>query len=437
MASGRASISALLIVATLAACDGGGADDADGRLVSPPEKIEMLPRALTASESAVIGASSTFGLELAARLAASDPRANVIVSPLSASLVLGMALNGAGGTTFDQMRSTLGFDALTQESINGAYRDLIDLLAELDPAVRFELANAVWTDENVPFHDEFLRAVTVAFGAQAESRDFGDPATVDAINDWVAAHTSGMIDGIVDSLDPALAVLLVNAIYFDGAWTTQFAPEDTRRQPFTREDGSVAEVDMMSLDHVDVRRAHGSDYAAVELPYGAEAFSMVVVLPNAGVSARDWLAALDAGSWAELTDGLAAGELDLLSIPKFTLTYDVYLNDVLKAMGMEAPFRAGADFTRMSPLGNQMCIDFVRQKTRVEVDEQGTRAAAATAAGIGLTSFSGFVADRPFVFVIRERLSGAVLFTGLVGDPTAADEGAGPLVSDCTGALLP
>lgn len=436
MAVSRASIGALLIVVTLAACDGSGGG-ADGRVARPPEKISELPRALTASESAVIGASGGFGLELAARVAAADTRANVVLSPLSAAMALGMALNGANGTTFDEMRSALGFDSLTREQINGAYRDLEKLLVNLDPTVRFEIANAVWTDEGVPFHDAFREAVTAAFGARAESRDFGDPATVTAINAWVEQHTGGMIDRIVDSLDPALAMLLVNAIYFDAAWTTQFDPEDTRPQPFTREDGSTVEVDMMSLDSIELRRAQGSTYAAVELPYGGEAFSMVIVLPSPGVSARGWLAALDADTWAALTAGLAAGDLDLLSIPKFTLTYDAYLNDALKAMGMEAPFRAGADFTRMSPLGNQMCIDFVRQKTRIEVDERGTRAAAATAVGIGVVSFSGFVADRPFVFFIRERLSGAVLFAGLVGDPTAADPGPGQLVSDCTGALLP
>ena len=438
MASSRAYIGALLIVVTLTACDGSGGRGTDGRFVRPPEKISALPRALTASESEIIRASSGFGLELAARMAAVDTRANVVISPLSASMALGMALNGANGTTFDEMRSALGFDSLTQQQINGAYRDLMDLLVELDPAVRFEIANAVWTDDGVPVHDAFLQAVAAAFDARAESRDFGDPATVTAINAWVEEHTNGMIDSIVDSLDPALAVLLVNAIYFDGAWTTQFDPEDTRRQPFTREDGSTVEVDMMSLDDLDVRRAQGSTYAAVELPYGREAFSMVIVLPSPGVSARDWLAALDADTWAALTGGLSpAGELDLLSIPKFTMTYEVYLNDALKAMGMEAPFRPGADFTRMSPLGDQLCIDFVRQKTHIEVDERGTRAAAATAVGVGVTSFNGFVADRPFVFVIRERLSGAVLFAGLVGDPTAADPGAGQLASECTGALLP
>src|SRR5690606_2075752 len=167
------------------------------------------------------------------------------------------------------------------------------------------------------------------------------------------------------------------------------------------------------------------------------AFAMVIVLPDTGVSARDWLAGLDAEEWDAIVAGLAPRRLNLLSIPKFTLTFDTYLNDPLKAMGMEPAFKPGADFTRMSPLGQQMCIDFVRQKTHVEVDERGTRAAAATSVGVGVVSFNGFVADRPFVFVIRERVSGTVLLVGLVGDPTADDSGPQPLVSDCTGTMLP
>jgi serine protease inhibitor len=410
------------------------------RAQSTPEpgsaQIAELPRALTDSERAVVNASNRFGLEVAARVTAADPRANVIISPLSASMALGMTLNGADGATFDAMRSSLGFDSLSQDQINGSYRDLIDLLTRLDPQVRFEIANAIWAKQGIPFHDTFFETVAKSFDARAETRDFGNPATLAAINAWVKQSTGGQIERVVDSLDPALVALLVNAIYFDGNWTTQFDVEKTRRAPFTREDGSIVNVDMMSIEKLEPRQAHGPTYAAVELPYGGEAFSMVIVLSNQGVSARDWLAQLDIDQWTALTNALGPGRLDLLSIPKLKLTYDAYLNDALQAMGMDPAFKPGADFTRMSPVGNQMCIDFVRQKTFVEVDERGTRAAAATAVGIGLVSFNGFVVDRPFVFVIRERLTGTILFVGLVGDPTAAESSAEQLVSDCTGAPL-
>jgi serpin B len=346
-------------------------------------------------------------------------------------MALGMTLNGANAATFDSMAAALGFAGLTQEAINASYRELIDLLSDLDPTVRFEIANAIWAREGVPFHQAFFDAVAASFDAAAQSRDFADPATVDAINAWVEGHTGGFIDSIVEELDAALVMLLVNAIYFDGAWTTQFDPADTRTQAFTREDGSAVDVDMMSLSDVEVPAGGGPSYGAIELPYGGQAFSMVVVLPDPGTTVRDLLATLDASAWTALTAGLAPRELDVVALPKFTLTFDTYLNDALQAMGMDPAFRPGADFTRMSPIGDQLCIDFVRQKTFIEVDERGTRAAAVTSVGVSVTSFSGFIVDRPFLFAIRERLSGTIVFIGLVGDPTADDPGPEPLTSDC------
>jgi serpin B len=398
-----------------------------------PDPITELPRSLTSVEQAVIAASNTFGLELVGRVVSTDDRANVVLSPLSASMALGMTLTGAAGATFDAMRTGLGFDGLSQEEINDSYRALIDLLAYLDPAVRFEIANAIWAREGVPFHQTFFDAVAAAFEATVESRDFADPGTVDAINAWVRTRTGGLIDSIVEELDPALVMLLVNAIYFDGAWTARFDTADTHLQPFEREGGSTVQVPMMTMDAVDVNRAYGADYDAVELPYGGGAFTMVFVLPREQTSARAWLATLDGEKWAALVEGLAPGKLDLLAVPKYSLSFDAYLNDALRAMGMSVAFTDAADFTRMSPIGDDMCLDFVRQKTFIEVDERGTRAAAVTAVGVGVVSFSAFVADRPFVVAIRERLSGTVLFMGLVGDPTSEESGpaAPPSRDDC------
>jgi serpin B len=396
------------------------------------EPITELPRALTVGERELIARSNDFGFDLFGRVIAGDDRPNIVLSPLSASMALGMTLNGANGTTFEAMRQSLGFGGLTQEEINASYRDLIELLTGLDPAVRFEIANAIWANENVPFHDAFFQAVSEAFDARAESSDFADPATLDAINAWVDESTGGLIDRILDSLDPDLVMLLANAIYFDGAWTTQFDAGDTSRDTFTRPDDSTVDVDMMMLRDVSVPVGGGAGYAAMELPYGGAAFSMVVVVPQGAATARGLAASLDSDAWEAIVAELAPRELGLLGLPKFTLTYDTFLNDALSAMGMDVAFRPGADFTRMSPLGDQMCISFVRQKTFIEVDERGTRAAAVTIVGVGPTSAPpSLVVDRPFVFALRERLSGTVLFVGLVEDPTASDPGPGPLVSDC------
>jgi serpin B len=401
----------------------------------PAGPITELPRPLSAAESSVIGASNDFGLDLFAGVVTADERPNVVLSPLSASMALGMTLNGADGATFDAMRGALGFGDLTQDEINASYRDLIDLLTDLDPAVAFGIANAIWANQDYAFHQAFFDAVAEAFDARAESRDFADPATLAAINDWVDEGTGGLIDRILDALDPEQVMLLVNAIHFDGAWTTEFDPEDTRTRAFRRPDGSTVDVEMMSMSGVELRLGGGPGYQAVELPYGGEAYAMVVVVPSGpelgGPSARDFAAGLDRAGWDALIGSLTPQELDGLEIPKLRLSYDGYLNDALKSLGMEVAFNPGADFTRLSPAGNQMCIDFVRQKTFVEVDERGTRAAAVTAVGVGAVSFTGLIADRPFVFAIRERLSGTILFVGLVEDPTADEQEPAPYDDTC------
>jgi len=333
-----------------------------------PDLIE-LPRALTTTEVSLIANSNSFGLELVREVVERDDRPNIVLSPLSASMALGMTMNGAAGGTFEAMRSTLGFGALSLEEINGSYRSLIDLLVALDPEVEFTIANSVWGNGDVPFHDSFFQSVSAAFDARVETLDFGDDATLGEINGWVDDKTNGLIDKILDQLDPSLVMLLLHAIYFDGSWTTSFDPEDTRSGDFFRADGSTVSVEMMSMNKGRFPLAGDIDYSAVELPYGGGAYTMVVVVPQPPMDARSFMAGLDDARWESILGALTSREIDLVSIPKLTLSYDGLLNDALKDMGMDVAFHPGADFTAMSPVGDQFCIDFVRQKTFIEVDE--------------------------------------------------------------------
>lgn len=408
----------LLGIATLGACSDSTGPGGDGD--DEPEPITALPRALTAAEQTVITQSTAFGLELIGRSAAADDRANVVLSPLSASMALGMTLNGAAGSTFDAMRSTLGLDGMTQDEINASYAGLIDLLTNLDPHVEFTVANALWANQGFDFRQSFADRVTESFDARIETRDFALPATLDAINGWADDATNGFIPEVLEELDPNLLMLLMNAIYFDGAWTDAFDPDETAARDFRRDDGSTVSVDMMNASNQDFPLAFGDDWTAVEMPYGGGAFAMVVVVPHADV--REMIADWGPADWTDVRSRLTEQEVDLVSIPKFTIEHDAFLNPVLSDMGMGVAFGSGADFTELHEAGG-LCIDFVRQKTFIEVDEIGTTAAAVTTVGIGPTSFIGVVADHPFFFAIHERLSGTLLFTGVVGDPTVRDGG--------------
>ena len=424
----RTSVGAFVAVLSLCVV---GCSDTTGP--GEDDRILELPRALTTTEISVIARSNAFGLELVREMAERDERPNIVLSPLSASMALGMTLNGAAGDTFEAMRATLGFDGLSMQEINDSYQSLIDLLVGLDPQVEFTIANSVWANADVLFHDSFFQSVTDAFDARVESRDFGAGPTLEEINGWVKEQTNGRIDRILDALDPDLKMLLLNAIFFDGSWTTRFDPDLTQPRDFRRADGSVVSVETMFLGNETLPHTRTSELSAVELTYGGGAYSMVVIVPQPPNDARSLLATLDDTQWESIMDALTSGHLDQFSMPKLTLEYDGLLNEPLKEMGMGIAFHPGADFTEMSPEGDQFCISFVRQKTFIEVDEEGTTAAAVTAVGVGPASFSAIDVDRPFVFAIRERLSGTILFMGVVGDPTAEDSGPAAVSTDCVG----
>ncbi len=388
------------------------------------EPIESLPRPLTADERALAAAGEAFAFDFLREIVREeDPAANIFVSPLSASMALGMALAGAEAGTFEAMRDALRLGGLERDQIGVSYRSLIDLLSGLDPAVRLEIGNSVWHREGFALEDAYVSEVKRDFLARVEALDFSDPGAADVINAWVSEATDGLIDAIVDPpINPLTMAFLINAIYFEGEWTLQFDPDRTATGDFRRSDGSTVSVPFMSMSDEAFPYAQTPDYQAIELPYGGEAFAMTVVLPSEATDIGEFVESLDAEAWAEIIAGLGETEL-LVALPKFTLEYEKTLNDALEALGMEVAFDpAAADFSRMQrdALAMQLHISRVKQKAFVDVDEEGTRAAAVTSVEVGVTSAPPmFRADRPFLFAIRERLSGALLFTGVVRDPSA------------------
>jgi serine protease inhibitor len=388
------------------------------------EPIESLPRPLTADERALAAAGEAFAFDFLREIVREeDPAANIFVSPLSASMALGMALAGAEAGTFEAMRDALRLGGLERDQIGVSYRSLIDLLSGLDPAVRLEIGNSVWHREGFALEDAYVSEVERDFLARVEALDFSDPGAADVINAWVSEATDGLIDAIVDPpINPLTMAFLINAIYFEGEWTLQFDPDRTATGDFRRSDGSTVSVPFMSMSDEAFPYAQTQDYQAIELPYGGEAFAMTVVLPSEATDIGEFVESLDAEAWAGIIAGLGETEL-LVALPKFRLEYEKTLNDALEALGMEVAFDpAAADFSRMQrdALAMQLHISRVKQKAFVDVDEEGTRAAAVTSVEVGVTSAPPmFLADRPFLFAIRERLSGALLFTGVVRDPSA------------------
>lgn len=390
---------------------------------APPPPLVALPRELTAGEQQLIAGSNTFAFSLLravdAQPAAAD--SNLFLSPLSASMALGMTANGAAGTTLDAMRLTLGFGDAPLASIDSSYRSLIDLLRSLDPNVDFRIANSIWYRQGFPVDSSFLGATRQFFDATVAEKDFTDPATVTDINDWVNNSTNGKIPTIVGAIPAGMVMYLLDAIYFKGAWEQQFANEDTRDGPFTLASGGTTTVPFMRLGHA-LPYAETATYQAVDLGYGRGAYAMTVLLPKPGTDVNALVASMDGAAWDGLVQQLDSAMV-VLSLPKFRLAWEDSLNAPLRALGMGIAFVPGsADFTAMSPppAGHDLYISTMEQKTFVDVNEEGTEAAAATSVGVGVTSVPAFVemrVDHPFVFAIRERLTGTILFIGKIMRP--------------------
>ncbi|MCY3809048.1 MAG: serpin family protein [Gemmatimonadetes bacterium] len=379
------------------------------------EEITELPRPLTAGEIEVIRASNRFAFDLLAQANRADE--NLFLSPLSASMALGMTMNGADGETWDQMRDVLGFGNLAEEEINSSYKSLVELLVGLDPTVETAIGNSVWTRSGFPVYPDFLNAVREDFDAEAVELDFRSPSALKRINEWVRDATRGRIEDIVDVIPANAVMYLLNAIYFKGSWTLPFDPSHTRTEPFHLDDGSTQNVPLMALDGT-LSYQSNSRFQAVDLPYGGRAFAMTVLLPRQGVSVDTLAATLDAGEWEDIADGFSDARMQLF-LPRFRMSYERTLNGDLAALGMVDAFDpARADLTRLSPV-EPLYISEVKQKSWVDVNEEGTEAAAVTSVVVVTSQPPEFRADRPFLFFIRERLSGTILFAGKFASPPA------------------
>lgn len=377
-------------------------------------------RQFTTLEKQVASSADRFGFELMKAVNNTQQDSNVFLSPLSVSMALGMTLNGANNDTYDAMQSTLELDGLTQQQINETYKSLIDLLTQIDPKVIFDIANSIWYRDTWTFEQNFVEVNKKYFNALVKGLDFNDPSAPDIINDWVSDNTNGKIDKILNSIDPTVVMYLINAMYFKGTWKYEFDKDETIDDLFQTPNGNQIPCKLMVQTN-NFSYFGNSEYQAIDLPYGDGHFSMTVLLPTPNNNVDSLISNLSEENWDILLNSFSTQE-GTLYFPKFELEYELTLNDVLKSLGMEIAFTPGlADFSNMYTGPFDLYIDKVKHKSFVKVDEEGTEAAAVTSVSIVFTSAggSGFTirVDRPFVFVIREKNSGSILFIGKIVEP--------------------
>lgn len=370
----------------------------------------------------VITASNTFGIDLFKEIASAEPDGeNLFISPTSISLALAMTRNGANGSTLDSMTYALRMEGLSDDQINASYRNLISGLTSVDPAVQLDIANSIWYRQGFEIEPPFLATNQDYYNAEIRGLDFGSPDSKDIINGWVEDQTNQKIKNLISEISPDDIMFLINAIYFKGAWKIKFDSNATKEQNFYLKDGTSKEVAMMHLTDTIFYQSNDL-FQAIQLEYGSGNYAMVVLLPKPDKTCNDILDQMSPSKWNSWMAGFEAQNV-VVSLPSFKFGYEIKLNEILSAMGMRIAFDENqADFTRINHNGG-LYINYVKHKAYLEVNEDGTEAAAATVVAIAFTSAgmdnnTYFTANKPFLFTIIERSTGSIVFLGRLTDPS-------------------
>lgn len=376
-------------------------------------------RELNEIEKKVVSSSDEFGFNLLKKVNEFEGEKNIFISPLSVSMALGMAINGASGTTYDAMQSMLQFNSLTKDEINNAYKSLIELLTQVDQKVKFQIANSIWYKNNMQFEKEFIDINKKYFDAEIAGLNFEDPVSVSKINSWVNVNTNGNIEKIIEMIPEDAIMYLINAIYFKSPWKYEFDKTNTREDLFNLANGDKVNCQMMAQQNEKFSYYSNANFQAIDLPYGDGDLSMTIILPNYDKTTNEIIDQLNTENWNSWLSNFSE-QSGILQLPKFKLEKEYKLNDILAALGMEIAFSYHADFTNIYKYGG-VFISEVRHKTFVDVNEEGTEAAAVTSVELSYKSVNvdGFImrVDRPFIFVIREKNSGSFLFIGKIINP--------------------
>ncbi len=384
------------------------------------------PAQAPADPAKLAAANTGFAFDLLKQIAGSQPDANVFISPFSVSTVLQMVANGAAGDTRAEMQRVLKTSGLPPEVLNPACQDLNRSL-QAQTNVILNLADAIWFQEGVRLKPGFVATNSRFFGAELAPVDFKKPESAKTINDWADQSTHGKIREIVRwPFDPLTRLILANAIYFKGKWDRPFEKRETKPLVFHLAKGAAKPVPTMwQRGHFQYQE--GAGFQAVRLPYAGRRLQMYLFLPDTNSSPAKLLAGLDSDTWRDKILPEFRDREGTLALPRFKLEYDVALNDPLKALGMRHAFE-DADFSAMT--GERLFVSQVKQKSFVEVNEEGTEAAAVT--GVHVTALAAIrelekpfemIVDRPFFFVIGDDQTQSILFMGLVYDPAGRDGG--------------
>lgn len=367
---------------------------------------------LSDSEREIVKKNNAFALNLYRQLSGMESK---VVSPMSITYLMGMLANGADGNTQQEILKAIGCEGLNVQELNALYHGLMQSAGRLDKKTIVNIANYVAVNKKNHLNSDFGKMVSDTYQARVESLDFSSSKSTAKINDWCKAHTDGMIPKIIDQIDPSAISYIMNAIYFNGTWQEKFDAKNTKQENFH---GYTRDIQKVSMMH-QVEKFYYTEnntFKAVDLPYGNGIYRMTVLLPNEGKSIDDMMKGMKVDKLEEINSQMEKCMVNL-KLPKFTTEMELPLNSIISNLGAPSIFLPGkANFNHFA--NGNFFVSKMLQKAKIEVNEQGTKAAAVTAA-IMLTSMAPmemrnveFHADHPFVYLITDTNSGAIFFMG-------------------------
>ncbi len=401
----------LLVMLALTACKD---DDEEVVYMLPETK----PIQLSAEQKQMRDNNNEFAWRLFQTMQEQKGDTSTVLSPISVTYMLGMLNAGAAGTTRDEITATLGFGS-DPAAVNEYCKKMIEGAPNVDPAATVRIANCINVNsaKGLSLLKQYVKDMENYYSAQIETLDFTKSSSLEKINNWCSKNTGGMIPSILDELNPEAAMYLLNAIYFNADWKEKFDVNDTQNSSFTLPDGSIVTRELMH--RMAIAQGCESELCSMlRIPFGSGGYSMYVMLPAEGKTTSDLIRDM---SQQELTDHLNAIDMtpqvvDIL-MPRFEIMSDIDLIDVLQPMGIKSAFTTSANFSNMSDMG--LFVSMMKQKAKIEVDEDGAKASAVTVAEMGPTSpgpqlyeKAEFHATRPFLYFILEESTRSIFFIG-------------------------
>lgn len=397
-------LATILFLLFLSACE-------DSNRVEESNSPNLRPLSVTEARIAQSGNEFAFTLFKAVQ---DDAQPNTFVSPLSVSMALGMAMNGASEDTQASILETIDYGNLSADEVNQAYEDIMGLLLSMDKKTTLGIANSLWSSDQWTLQQSFVEKIKTHYNGTAQELNFFDPKAKDVINDWVESKTNKRIKNLISSTSGNDALYLVNAIYFKSDWQNKFKKSATQKKPFTNSSGTTTPVDMMFSKGVALKYYVSEQLQLIDIPYGNGQFSMTVLMPQGDLD--DFVSTLNGADfkhWTSEADSLSV-ELEL---PRFKMEWKRDLKEDLERLGMRT-----VGFPNFFEETLSLKIGKVIHQSFVEVNEEGSEAAAATAIGIEFTNAppqpKRISVNKPFVFFIREKHSGVILFMGQLADAT-------------------